>query len=276
MTEARPFEKDTVVVSTASDVWSALTMESVLEAFAAHPRIGDIESLQAKYSNTTDWAEGEQAGAASANEETISNLAARNDEYLEKFGYIFIVCATGKSAKEMLEILEARLPNDPDSELKIAGQEQLKITLLRLNKLVEAPVEREKSSHRGQPALNIFQSHPTKVTMSPITTHVLDTSLGKPAAGITVCIEMKTPAEWSQLGNGITNEDGRVTDLMEAGTLTAGHYRLTFATAEYFAAQNVEGFYPQVQIEFEINQTNQHYHVPLLLNPFGYSTYRGS
>ena len=112
--------------------------------------------------------------------------------------------------------------------------------------------------------------------MSPITSHILDTSLGKPAVGVAVQIEIKNAAEWSTLGTGKTNDDGRVTDLLEGETLQTGSYRLTFATAEYFAAQNVEGFYPQVQIEFEIKDSEQHYHVPMLLNPCGYSTYRGS
>ncbi len=135
MTFARPFKTDTEVITTASVLWHKQTKQSILEAFAAHPKIGDVESLQEKYANTSDWAAGEQAGATSANEETISNLAAANDRYFEKFGYIFIVCATGKSAQQMLEILESRLPNDPEAELKIASQEQLKITLLRLKKL---------------------------------------------------------------------------------------------------------------------------------------------
>ena len=111
---------------------------------------------------------------------------------------------------------------------------------------------------------------------SPITTHVLDTAIGRPACGLHVTLDKKSADQWRSLASGKTNNDGRIVDLLEPGSLEAGHYRLTFKTGEYFAAQKVVGFYPQVQIEFEIHDVAQHYHVPLLLNPFGYSTYRGS
>ena len=110
---------------------------------------------------------------------------------------------------------------------------------------------------------------------SPITTHVLDTSLGKPAAGLKIVLDHHSSGEWKTIGHGMTDDDGRIGDLLE-GAIAKGHYRLTFNTANYFELQNVKGFYPQVQIDFEIDNPDQHYHVPLLLNPFGYSTYRGS
>jgi 5-hydroxyisourate hydrolase len=81
---------------------------------------------------------------------------------------------------------------------------------------------------------------------------------------------------WTRVGGGTTNADGRVADLMTPGSLTAGTYRMTFQTGVYFAANGIEGFYPYVPVPFEITATDQHYHVPLLLSPFGYSTYRGS
>ncbi len=111
---------------------------------------------------------------------------------------------------------------------------------------------------------------------SPITTHVLDTSIGRPAAGLEVLLDKKSSDQWHSLATGKTNADGRIADLVAPGSLEAAHYRLTFKTGEYFVSREVEGFYPQVQIECEIRETDQHYHVPLLLNPFGYSTYRGS
>lgn len=113
--------------------------------------------------------------------------------------------------------------------------------------------------------------------MSPITTHILDTSLGKPAAGVEVVLETGKGDTWNQIGQGVTNEDGRVGDLLTDGeTLSAGEYRLHFATAAYFESQGRESFYPGVTVHFEVRDASQHYHVPLLLNPFGYSTYRGS
>jgi 5-hydroxyisourate hydrolase len=113
--------------------------------------------------------------------------------------------------------------------------------------------------------------------MSGITTHVLDTSRGRPAGGVPVTLEVETAGGWRMLGKGTTNADGRIADLVDAKTaITAGVYRLIFDTAGYFADHNIESFYPQVSVVFKVENPDQHYHVPLLLNPFGYSTYRGS
>ena len=113
--------------------------------------------------------------------------------------------------------------------------------------------------------------------MSSITTHVLDSSRGQPAVGVPATLEVEAAGGWKLVGKGTTNSDGRISELIPKDTpLTAGVYRLIFDTAKYFSAQNLEGFYPQVTIVFKIQDPAQHYHVPLLLNPFGYSTYRGS
>ena len=113
--------------------------------------------------------------------------------------------------------------------------------------------------------------------MSPITTHVLDTSKGRPAVGVTATLEHQSSTDWQQIGKGVTNADGRISDLLPKDSpLKAGIYRITFETGAYFSANNVSAFYPSVPIIFEIKQAGEHYHVPLLLNPFGYSTYRGS
>ncbi len=113
---------------------------------------------------------------------------------------------------------------------------------------------------------------------SPITTHVLDTTLGKPAAGVPVTLEFEAaPGSWNLLGKGNTDIDGRLRDLLPADiALAAGTYRLTFETDAYFTRMGTEGFYPHVPILFRLSKPEQHYHVPLLLNPYGYSTYRGS
>jgi 5-hydroxyisourate hydrolase len=113
--------------------------------------------------------------------------------------------------------------------------------------------------------------------MSQITTHVLDTTRGKPAAGITIVLEELTKANhWIVRGKGETNSDGRLPDLLEADVkLDHGTYRLHFDTGAYFKKHSTPGFYPSVTITFEVTDQT-HYHVPLLLNPYGYSTYRGS
>jgi 5-hydroxyisourate hydrolase len=113
--------------------------------------------------------------------------------------------------------------------------------------------------------------------VSAITTHVLDTSRGRPADGIVVTLEFEGDGDWQQIGRGVTDADGRAKDLLpNSYALTAGVYRLTFGTEPYFAARDVQTFYREVVIVFTINDPGQHYHVPLLLSPFGYSTYRGS
>jgi len=108
---------------------------------------------------------------------------------------------------------------------------------------------------------------------SPITTHVLDTAKGCPAEGISVSLERRKQNEWFKVGQGKTNADGRVTDLMPAGSLEKGDYRISFDVDAYHRGT---GFFPIVTIDFRVINPLQHHHVPLLLSPFGFSTYRGS
>ncbi|MEQ9081379.1 MAG: 2-oxo-4-hydroxy-4-carboxy-5-ureidoimidazoline decarboxylase [Sandaracinaceae bacterium] len=120
----------------AREVWATMGRDDVLEAFTHHPRIGaDLAKLREKFAATEAWSAGEQSGATSADESTLRALRDGNLAYEARFGHIFIVCATGKSAAEMLSLLEARMDNDPDEELAVAAAEQMKITELRLHKL---------------------------------------------------------------------------------------------------------------------------------------------
>ncbi len=113
--------------------------------------------------------------------------------------------------------------------------------------------------------------------MSQITTHVLDVSLGRPAAGMPVLLEVEDVGTgWKQLGRGATDKDGRVRDLLAAGSLVEGTYRLTFDTHAYFVDRKVQALYPQVSVVFAVRNAAEHHHIPLLLSPFGYTTYRGS
>jgi 5-hydroxyisourate hydrolase len=111
---------------------------------------------------------------------------------------------------------------------------------------------------------------------SPITTHILDTSTGRPATGVPVILHALRGGSWEAVGHGTTNDDGRVADLLTDEQFSEGHWRLRFATGVYFARTDTKGFYPYVEIVFDVQAKDEHYHVPLLLNPFGYSTYRGS
>ena len=113
--------------------------------------------------------------------------------------------------------------------------------------------------------------------MSAITTHVLDTAIGKPAAGVPVRLELRSEdGSWEPRGHGVTDADGRLKDLLKNTPLSLGTYRISFDTYAYFSKRNVEHFYPEVSIVFVVQNHEQHFHVPLLLSPFGFSSYRGS
>jgi 5-hydroxyisourate hydrolase len=109
-----------------------------------------------------------------------------------------------------------------------------------------------------------------------ITTHVLDLAAGKPGRGIAIELERTDHGVWKLIGGGITDDDGRLRTLTPAGPVVEGTYRIRFQTAPYFAARQIEAFFPVVEIQFQVGDGAQHYHVPLLLSPFGFSTYRGS
>ena len=157
----------------------------------------------------------------------------------------------------MLRLIKERLKNTLREELNIAMGEQSKITILRLQKtLTEAVWDQLK--------------------ISQLTTHVLDTTEGKPAADISIRLKGFINNQWEAIAQGITNQDGRITDLLPQNhILQAGNYKMVFETADYFFRKNMKSFYPAVEITFSITDA-AHYHIPLLLSPFGYSTYRGS
>jgi len=137
MLQRRPFKDAVSLFSLSEKIWfEQCNREDWLEAFSKHPKIGDLKSLEKKFAATKNWAGSEQAGVNAASKKVLKELAAGNEAYFQKFGYIFIVCATGKGAEEMLELLTQRLKNDADEELKIAMAEQNKITKIRLQKLL--------------------------------------------------------------------------------------------------------------------------------------------
>jgi 2-oxo-4-hydroxy-4-carboxy-5-ureidoimidazoline decarboxylase len=136
MVRDRPYGSANAVRLAADENWQGLAEEDYLQAFDGHPKIGDVGSLKAKYANTKELAAGEQSSVNVASDEIIQALADGNTTYQEKFGFIFIVCASGKSADEMLVLLQARLPNNRGMELTNAAEEQRKIFHLRLEKLI--------------------------------------------------------------------------------------------------------------------------------------------
>lgn len=138
MAARRPFASLQALQQAASEVWWALERADWLEAFAAHPRIGDLQRLRERFAGRGgSWSEGEQAGVQGAPEALLQELMAGNREYERRFGHIFIVCASGRTAAELLQALRARLANDPETELRLAAAEQDRITRLRLEKLLQ-------------------------------------------------------------------------------------------------------------------------------------------
>lgn len=136
MTAARPFATAPELFARADDISSSLEDEDWLEAFRAHPKIGEQKAATVQSHQEQTWSAQEQSGVADASGATIAQLAERNREYEDRFGFIFIVCASGKSPDEMLAILNSRIDNEPQTELRIASEEQRKITRLRLEKLL--------------------------------------------------------------------------------------------------------------------------------------------
>ncbi|MDP9177570.1 MAG: 2-oxo-4-hydroxy-4-carboxy-5-ureidoimidazoline decarboxylase [Gemmatimonadota bacterium] len=137
MVAARPFGSRDALLSEADRIWTSLNASDWLEAFAHHPRIGERTAALSHGEQGDEWADEEQAGVADADDEARSALTTANQEYERRFGYIYIVCATGKTPDEMLELARQRLRNDGATELRVAAEEQRKITRIRLEKLLE-------------------------------------------------------------------------------------------------------------------------------------------
>jgi len=137
MLARRPFKSRAAVLSTANEIWRSLDPGDWREAFSHHPRIGERKRATPRTERGTAWAAREQSGVELAHDDVRADLAAANREYEQRFGYIYIVFATGKSAERMLALARERLVNDPDIELRVAAEEQRKITRLRLDKLLD-------------------------------------------------------------------------------------------------------------------------------------------
>ena len=136
LAQLRPYSSVKDLKDKSDNIWFSCDEISWLEAFTHHPKIGDIESLEKKFAATKEFASAEQSGVHASSELVLHQLKEENDRYENKFGFIFIVCATGKSAEEMLSLLQERIKNDRSDELKIAITEQNKITHLRIAKLI--------------------------------------------------------------------------------------------------------------------------------------------
>lgn len=251
MLKAMPYADELSLIKNADDAWfNHCTEPDWREAFTHHPKIGNKAKPGEKF------ADAEQSGVKLATADLLNELAAANDTYETKNGFIFIVCATGKPAAEMLSLLQLRLQNSKTEELHIAMNEQQKITIIRLKKLLQ-------------------KANWDTIPVSQLTTHVLDTSIGQPGKNLNISLQSRVNNCWHTIAQGITNADGRVPDLLPSLHHLNGDYKMIFDTLTYFAEKQQHCFYPKVEIQFIINDTS-HYHIPLLISPFGFTTYRGS
>ncbi|TVU46774.1 hypothetical protein EJB05_06333 [Eragrostis curvula] len=329
MAAASPFATLADALLAARRIWlNEVDVNGWLEAFAAHPAIGTTSPSVPKSVHCLplllplfmatllfcfQWCKEEQSAALSTvTDSTAQELAEWNARYREKFGFVFMICASGRTTPEVLAELKRRYVNRPIIEFEVAAQEELKITELRLAKLfspeptvpstttVGPTVKSDKAADRmriigahlgtlSQPSANKAPeiTGSSNRTRPPITTHVLDVARGSPASGIEVHLEawkeVSTPPSfsnkdfsgWKTIGSSVTNNDGRSGQLMDiVDNVAPGYYRISFNTGKYAPS----GFFPYVSIIFEIkeNQTTEHFHVPLLHSPFSFTTYRGS
>uniref|UniRef100_A0A2N9IMQ3 Uncharacterized protein n=1 Tax=Fagus sylvatica TaxID=28930 RepID=A0A2N9IMQ3_FAGSY len=314
MALASPFASLEQAVTAATDIWfNKIDVTAWLQAFSAHPQIGDSNSSSSQSHNqtSTQWSKGEQSTAlATATGSSLQELSEWNARYREKFGFIFIICASGRSTDEILAELKNRYPNRPIVEFEIAAREQMKVTELRLKKLFSSKTKVSSTSDQypavvakkvEEDCVSIVGGHLTASsaptagrtseirtrTRPPITTHVLDVSRGSPAAGIEVRLEKWKGTQphpsfgetdisgWVFHGSSTTDNDGRSGQLMGiVDAVDPGIYKISFNTGKYCPS----GFFPYVSIVFEIreSQNREHFHVPLLFSPFSMTTYRGS
>ncbi|KAF7042181.1 hypothetical protein CFC21_051847 [Triticum aestivum] len=258
---ASPFDSLADALLAARCIWlNEVDVTGWLEAFAAHPPIGTTSSSVSK------WSKEEQSAALStATDSTAQELSEWNAKYREKFGFVFMICASGRTAPEVLAELKRRYANRPIVELEAAAEEELKISELRLTKLFSAETAAPPTSGENH------ISQPDKAAAAGIEVHL---EMWKDASS-TPAFDNKEFKGWTTLGTSVTNNDGRSGQLMDiVDNVAPGFYRISFNTSKYAPS----GFFPYVSIIFEIkrSQTTEHFHVPLLHSPFSFTTYRGS
>jgi hydroxyisourate hydrolase len=295
----RPFASVDEAVARSDESVAGLSQADLEQALAGHPRIGNRarsagdgsagegaaaaspSSHAATEVLTAGWSRQEQAGLRGADGGTIQALADGNAAYERRFGHIYLVCATGRSAPELLAMLRRRLGNDPGTEWAVIRRELGKINQIRLRKLLQENVAGLERRRGAADASGGAQPH-----LSAVTTHVLDTARGVPAAGIQVWLEQVSESGRTEIARTRTGPDGRAAGL-GPHRLAPGTYRLVFGAAGYFASQGagsaVTGgrgaFFPEVAVTFTADTEDgeaARYHVPLLLSPFGFTVYRGS
>ena len=256
--DGAPFASAADLLERARRAAEPLREAEIELALADHPRIGERPRGEGR---SADFSRAEQRASDADDPELAEAIAAGNTAYEQRFGRVFLIRAAGRSRAEVHAEQRRRLALDDEADLRIVAGELREIALLRLERLLAQETQEEEEQGPAP------RSH--------ITTHVLDAARGIPASGLEVTLEQRADATWTVLGRGRTDLDGRVNTLGPQA-LPAGRYRVTFDTGAYFARQNTATFYPEVVVIVELTDPAAHYHVPLLLSPFAYSTYRGS
>jgi 2-oxo-4-hydroxy-4-carboxy-5-ureidoimidazoline decarboxylase len=251
---ARPFANAGALLAAMVDAVDAASDEEKLALLNAHPELATPRSTPL----TTASAE-EQAGAGlnALAEEEAAAFAKANGDYQQRFGFPFIIAVKGQRDRQAILIaLLLRLQHDRPTEITTALLEVAKIAGFRLVKLLSPPV------------------------VGRLTTHVLDTTLGRPAQGLAYALHFFSKTAYRKLCSGRTNADGRGEDgaLLEGAALRPGGYELVFEIGAYWRAQAVANppFFETIPIRFTVAEEPAHYHVPLILSRYGYTTYRGS
>ncbi len=245
---ARPFLTVTALHDALMQAVEAAPAERIVAFLGAHPEL----SARALPPDLTAESLAEQAGLSMSGADGAADLPALNRAYRDRFGIPFIVCVARHTPENVLRTLIARLDGNPVQERAAALAEVRHITRLRLVARLTGPGLPDTAGHLG--------------------THVLDVSLGRPAAGLSVTLQ----AEGRALTTVATDADGRTPPLLPPGPLRQGRYTLSFDARAYFMARDQSTLYGAIPIAFEITEAEGRYHIPLLLAPFGYSTYRGS
>lgn len=244
----RPFPTVTAVHDALVQAVEMAPVEEIVLFLGAHPEL----SARALPPDLTAESTAEQAGLSMAGATGAADLPALNHAYRDRFGIPFIVCVARHTPENILRVLTTRLDGNPAQERAAALAEVRHITRLRLVARLSGP---------AMPA-----------TIGHLSTHVLDTSIGRPAAGLVVTLQQ----EGRVLSTVTTDADGRTSPLLPPGPLRQGHHTLNFATGAYFAGLANKTLYATIPIPFLITEPEGRYHIPLLVAPFGYSTYRGS
>jgi len=258
---ARPFSGVTALFAAMKAVVDRATAETRLTLIRAHP---DLANKTQRAAGLTAESSHEQnsVGLDRLSDAEFAAFERANNAYKAKFGFPYIVCARRQTRDSILRDFERRLPNDADAEMKISIGEIFRIAALRVDQLVAAD---DKLSVHGR-----------------LSTHVLDTHSGKPAAGISVVLtELSDLGEARVVARAITNSDGRTDQPLIGGRpVPIGRYELMFRVGEYFSARSVPmsdpPFLDQIPLRFSVSDPEGHVHVPLLVTPWSYATYRGS